>query len=603
MKVFIYDHQTEMPQDSYYYVSCNYWDKEKSETQNYAYANSFLPGSDYFSQATDDLSEFSDYTLHGKTIKELISFEGISLWWFYEIAMRLNYMRYLQYHDMFDGLFKKTAASSILYDINDLILLAAVKDLCLERGITVEVNTKKRFSLSSLKCYEEYIHAGLNFLIDLIISRIYNTKKSSPLVIASYTNYWTRYNVTKEVQKDGIFDNIQKLFEEYNLDYIGLEYNNESLLNYVKTRWSKKKHAPRKWIPLIAYATGKGILQSARIFKSVNGRISDITFTDYNDKFILKMLKNHIGTSFFLILEIISFINALSLIRPKVILTSCEYCKMGRAAVAVANKENLPTVALQHGIITPRHEGYIFSKSEEISMNDAVNSRPLPRYTLLYGPGYCDVLINSSTYPRNSLIITGQPRYDYLYEVSQSFDKDKFLDEMKLGHPLIVWISQPGHSRMEDMRTIDSFMNLLNIIPMHLFIKPHPAETDLSVYAPLAQRENVILSKDVDLYKLLNACDLIITKNSTTAMEAAALNKPIIVLNLGGEPDVIDYVKEGIALGVYNENELPIAVKRLLEDDELLRSHRDSYVKKYLHKIDGKSSQRVARFIEELLTN
>jgi CDP-glycerol glycerophosphotransferase (TagB/SpsB family) len=276
---------------------------------------------------------------------------------------------------------------------------------------------------------------------------------------------------------------------------------------------------------------------------------------------------------------------------------------MGRAAVAVGNKENLPTVALQHGIITPRHEGYIFSKSEGISMNDAVNSRPLPRYTLLYGPGYCDVLTNSSTYPRNSLIITGQPRYDYLYEVSQSFDKDKFLDEMKLGHPLIVWISQPGHSRMEDMRTIDSFMNLLNIIPMHLFIKPHPAETDLSAYAPLAQRENVILSKDVDLYKLLNACDLIITKNSTTAMEAAALNKPIIVLNLGGEPDVIDYVKEGIALGVYNENELPIAVKRLLEDDELLRSHRDSYVKKYLHKIDGKSSQRVARFIEELLTN
>ena len=603
MKVFIYDHRTEMPQDSYYYVSCNYWDEENSESQNYAYANSFLPGCDYFSRATDDLSEFSDYALHGNTIKELISFEGISLWWFYEIAMRLDYIRYLQYHDMFDSFFKRTAASSILCDINDFILLAAVKAICLERGITVEANSDKRFSLSSLKCYEEYIHAGLNFLTDLIISRIYDTKKSFPLIIVSYTNYWTRYNVTKEVQKDGIFDNIQKMLEECHLDYIGLEYNNESLLNYVKTRWAKRKHAPGKWIPLSAYATAKSLLQSAKIFKIVNGKLSGMSFSNHKDAFLLKMLKDHIGTSFFLISEILSFINAISLIQPKVILTSCEYCKMGRAAVAVGNKENLPTVALQHGIITPLHEGYIFSKSEGISMNDAVNSRPLPRYTLLYGPGYCDVLINSSTYPRNSLIITGQPRYDYLYEVSQSFDKDRFLDEMKLGRPLIVWISQPGHSRMEDMRSIDSFMNLLNIIPMHLFIKPHPAETDLSAYAPLAQRENVTLSKDVDLYKLLNACDLIITKNSTTAMEAAALNKPIIVLNLGGEPDVIDYVEEGIALGVYSEKELPIAVERLLEDDDLLRGHRDSYVKKYLYKIDGKSSQRVARFIKKLLTD
>jgi glycosyltransferase involved in cell wall biosynthesis len=603
MKVLIYDHQIETQKDDIYYVSCNYWDKEKSNNQNYTYANDLSSSSNHFSKAVDDLSSFSDNKFNGKTIKEMISFEGISLWWFYEIAMRLNYIQYLRYIDQFESLFHKTDFSSVICDINDSILLSAVKDFCSERDLLIEFTGKKSRSRLPMKNLSEYINAGLTFLTDLTISRLYSTKKKSPLVIASYTNHWTRYNVTKEAQKDGIFDNIQKILEEYNIDYVGLEYNNESLKNYIKTRWSKRKYAPGKWIPLNAYATWKSILQAAKIFEMVNRNLSIVKFSEKKDVFILNMLKNHIRTSFFLISEILSVINALSLIKPNVVLTSCEYCKMGRAAVAAGNKENLPTIALQHGIITPKHEGYIFSKSEKNSINDAVNSRPLPRHTLLYGPAYSEILINDSNYPENSLVVTGQPRYDYLYMISKSLDSDKFLAEKNLLHPLVVWTSQPARSVTESMKDIKCFLYLLDHIPINLFIKPHPIETDLSIYSPLTQRNNVVLSKDIDLYKLLSACDLIITKASTTAMEAAALNKPIIVLNLTGEQDVIDYVKEGIALGVYDEKELPIAVKKLLENDDILRSQREEYIKKYLYSMDGKSSQRVAMFIKELLPN
>ena len=49
-----------------------------------------------------------------------------------------------------------------------------------------------------------------------------------------------------------------------------------------------------------------------------------------------------------------------------------------------------------------------------------------------------------------------------------------------------------------------------------------------------------------------------LTKDSTTAMEAIALNKPVIVLNLGGEPDVVDYVEHCVALGVYKEEDLEL---------------------------------------------
>jgi CDP-glycerol glycerophosphotransferase (TagB/SpsB family) len=277
---------------------------------------------------------------------------------------------------------------------------------------------------------------------------------------------------------------------------------------------------------------------------------------------------------------------------------------MGRASMASGNREDLHTIALQHGIITSRHEGYIFSRLERNSICDAVNTRPMPRYTLLYGPTYRDILINDSTYPDSSLIITGQPRYDYLYEISQyPAEKTGFFDEMELKHPLIVWTSQPSNSEIEITRNINCLVNLLNVMPaVNLFIKPHPIETDLSIYSPLIRCKNVILSREVDIYKLLNACDLMITKNSTTAMEAAALNKPIVVLNLSGEPDLVDYVEEGIALGVYEEKDLPLAVKSLLEDD-LLKGRRKDYVTRHLYRIDGRSSERVANFIKKLINN
>jgi surface carbohydrate biosynthesis protein len=152
------------------------------------------------------------------------------------------------------------------------------------------------------------------------------------------------------------------------------------------------------------------------------------------------------------------------------------------------------------------------------------------------------------------------------------------------------------------MENINCFLGLIKSIPeITLFIKPHPNEEDFSIYEPLTRCKNVVLSRDVDLYKLLNACDIMITKNSTTAMEAAALDKPVIVLNLSRIPDVVDYVKEGIAVGVYKSEDLPPRVKALLKDESELESSRKGYIKKYLYKVDGRSSDRVAEFMANLI--
>ena len=111
----------------------------------------------------------------------------------------------------------------------------------------------------------------------------------------------------------------------------------------------------------------------------------------------------------------------------------------------------------------------------------------------------------------------------------------------------------------------------------------------------------VITPKSSDTYEQLFVCDLMITRHSTTAVEAVALNKSVIILNLSGEPDPVEYVKEGVALGVYKEADLKPAIEKLLKDDSELAKNRKSYIEKHLYKIDGKATERAVNLIEEMI--
>jgi len=124
------------------------------------------------------------------------------------------------------------------------------------------------------------------------------------------------------------------------------------------------------------------------------------------------------------------------------------------------------------------------------------------------------------------------------------------------------------------------------------FIKECIAGSDLPVY---------LLPKNSDTNLLLLCCDLVVTKSSTTAIEALVLEKPVVVLNLSGEPDTVDYVKEGIAKGVYRENDLLTSIKELLETEFPKNNDREMYLCKYMGGLDGNATQNVIAEIKNCL--
>ncbi|MCK4736175.1 MAG: CDP-glycerol glycerophosphotransferase family protein [Methanophagales archaeon] len=297
--------------------------------------------------------------------------------------------------------------------------------------------------------------------------------------------------------------------------------------------------------------------------------------------------------------------------KPDLILLLNEYGRFERALVIAGKLKGVPVLAVQHGAIYPTHKAYMYAQ-DEISRDGSVTSPycPIPDITAVYGTYHKDILTKVSAYPDDSVVVTGQPRYDVLYCANKIYDNEKFFKRYKINpdHKIVLWATAcHGYSNEENIKNFKTvFETMQNIKDATLIIKPHPGEGErytkmIKEYLKEYKIDAVLTPKNSDTYEQLFICDLMITKDSTTAMEAISLNKPVIVLNLSGEPDVVDYVAQAVALGVYRGEDLKPAIENLLKGDTDLAKNRERYIEKYLYKIDGKATERVVKLVEEII--
>ena len=294
--------------------------------------------------------------------------------------------------------------------------------------------------------------------------------------------------------------------------------------------------------------------------------------------------------------------NILSVLQPRMLFLTCEYCHFQKELAYVAHTKKIPVVALQHGLITEEHPGYMFTDKRRKVL--------LPDITCVFGQNHYDLLTKNSIYDSKMVVITGSPRYDILVHAEKLYSRERFVAkcDIKPENKIVLWTTQcHGISDEENKKNfIMMFETLQCIKDVTLIIKQHPGEgkkyTKMIEDALKGYNLNIVIPpKSSDTYEQIYVCDIMITKNSTTAMEAVVLDKPVIVLNLSGEPDAVGYVAEGVALGVYDENDLKPTIEKLLKDDSELAENRKEYIKKYLYKIDGKSTERVVQLIEKTL--
>lgn len=283
-------------------------------------------------------------------------------------------------------------------------------------------------------------------------------------------------------------------------------------------------------------------------------------------------------------------------LKPKIVISNDDTMQLK----PVTAWENMKFITVQSAIMSPVNELYrrlfISQFGDESIKSD---------YFICTGECFKELKEYSNV--AKKVVVMGQPRYDILTLADKIYDKKKIVSDLGLdpNKKIVLWCTQThGQSLDENVSSINAVYSTMVSIKDYaqLLIKLHPGEDQ---HAPLYHENTLyqpmILNRDVDIYALLSICDLVITKNSTTAMEAVILNKPVIILNLSGEPDRVNYVREGVALGVYDPENLSSAIGKLLDDGSILHEKREEYIKKYLYKVDGKATERVLELIKSLL--
>ncbi|PKP61393.1 MAG: hypothetical protein CVT88_00225 [Candidatus Altiarchaeales archaeon HGW-Altiarchaeales-1] len=559
-----------------------------------------------------------------KNFKELITYEGVSLWWFAD--------RWLRENDMY--LTKLVSVQQIINYLNDPKNEINNKtgdeiNRELSEKFLKDININKIkltaiYHLINLKQYFRYYYLKI-FKRNSLIEEKLGGKKI--LIISESGCYRTKIDpITKKESKiDEYFEPIIKELKrrDYTLKVIDVDFTPKINLNDLREKnapsWGFYEQYLNKTISLKVNCERKKLEELWKKLKVNKEFINSFDYEIKNKKInIYPYLKDSFSAIFkYRFPEAVKRIETIKRMieieTPDLVLLQGEADSFGRCAVTAAKLRGIPVVAILHGLLSPYNCAYMHSK-DDISSEGSIKYTycPIPDKTAVYGPCDTKTLTEIHAYPEDSVIVTGQPRYDSLARAKEIYNKEKTFEKLNLdkNKRLIVWATNSyifNESSKKDIYAVfDSIKKISD--DFQLIIKKHPGYyMDDSVYNKIYQEKfgiHPLITKEADTSELLYASDLVIIEDSTVGIEAIILGKPVIRINFSGHQEVMPYVSSGAALGCYKEEDLIIDIKKALYDKETkekLKNAREKFSYEYAYLPDGKATERVCNLIEEMI--
>ncbi len=240
----------------------------------------------------------------------------------------------------------------------------------------------------------------------------------------------------------------------------------------------------------------------------------------------------------------------------------------------------------------------------------AYRSRAYRNGMLMGVPGqYAKDVFIAMGYPPESVFMVGQPRLDPI--LNRRFDNQSVLSGLGVigDRSVAVLATSPLYlfwNREDRKAFLRAVVRAIEDFPEEqLVIKLHPDER-IEHYQRMLREggfDNVILTRDVDLYELLHACNLLMTTHSTVALEAMLFEKPVICIDFTGRVAISHYTRDCAAIGIQREEDLVPAIRKALYDPQTrgeLEQGRKRFLSKHIYKPDGQTSRRVAELILQL---
>ncbi len=292
---------------------------------------------------------------------------------------------------------------------------------------------------------------------------------------------------------------------------------------------------------------------------------------------------------------------AIDALEPGVVVTYAEAGGWGRALMLEARRRRVPSAAIQHGFIY-RHWLNYQHEPDEMRPLDGDGGFPRPDRTLVYDRYAAEQLVAAGRFPADSVAVTGSARLENLAARLAALRAIRPELRRKYGaepeRPFAVLAAKFSEIRAELPPLVEA---VSRVAGLQLAIKPHPAET-ADLYAPgVAAHRNIrVVSATADLAELLAAADLIITMNSTVAIDGLVLGVPALVVGLPN--NLSPFVEAGVMLGAADRAGMCRALESVLYDHQVREGLSDrarAFVARYGLAPEPGAATRAAR---EILT-
>ena len=351
---------------------------------------------------------------------------------------------------------------------------------------------------------------------------------------------------------------------------------------------SKIRDEDRVTLTLIGYSTARDILNSKGISFNI--------IQDYN-------IKN---------LQISSFNKIIDYESPDLVLTGVSLNNSEKYAIHAAKKASIPSISLLPG--HPPNYVLIFS---DYDLKEPF--KYIPDYICISDKYSLKDMIKVG-FPLDKLVITGNPYYDDLFNLQNSFTQEeanKFKVRLSISENnyVVTFVSQynlarmhndknynPGYTEIDSLRI--SYKELRNILKDDLFliVKLHLDKKEKLKSTKKAipnNPANVVFLRDDDTLKHIIISDLVLGMTSNPLFGAIYLDKDVVSVqpNLIGQDTLITN-RLGLSVPVYTEKNLKPTLEKIIFDKEFkkeLKQRRSNL------KLDGKSTERVVDFIYKML--
>ncbi len=299
--------------------------------------------------------------------------------------------------------------------------------------------------------------------------------------------------------------------------------------------------------------------------------------------------------------------SALDLLKPRVVLTYAEAGGWGRALALEARRRRIPLVGLQHGFIYRHWLNYLHEADEMAPSpaNPADGGFPRPDLTLVYDGFARHHLMEAGRFPSDAVAVTGSPRLESFAESGRRLtteDRAHVRAEAGAGPGQKLVVVATKFSQVREW--FEALVDAVRAMPeVQLAVKCHPAEGGEPYRNAAGGAANVrVLPASVDLARLVACADLIVTVNSTAAIEAMAVQVPGLVLGLPN--NLSPFVEAGALAGVGRPAEIGPILRQLLYDEaerHHLDERRGAFVARYGLVSEGGAAERAADAILQLI--